>query len=157
MKTIHFCLNGSEVKAEIDPGLTLLDMLRETFGLTGTKRGCEVGECGACTVLVDNTPMNSCMILAPLVNGKEVMTIEGLQNGLELHPIQQAFIDEGAVQCGFCTPGMLLSTYVLLQENPEPDRELIKNKLAGHFCRCGAYEQIIRAVQKAGQTMLLSN
>ncbi|MDD4541539.1 MAG: (2Fe-2S)-binding protein [Eubacteriales bacterium] len=153
MKKISFELNGKNVEIEVEPGELLLDLLRERFRLTGTKRGCEVGECGACTILLDGEPTTSCLLLAELVDGRSVTTIEALSNGTELHPIQEAFIEEGAVQCGFCTPGMILSTLALLRKNPYPSREEIKVGLAGNFCRCGAHEHIIRAVQKAGRIM----
>lgn len=131
----------------------MLDVLRGHFRLTGTKRGCEVGECGACTILFDGEPVTSCLMLAELVDGHSIVTIEALSNGTELHPVQQAFVEEGAVQCGFCTPGMILSALALLRKNPYPSREEIKRGLSGNFCRCGAYEHVIRAVQKAGRIM----
>lgn len=153
MKVITFELNEKTVSATVAPGTLVLDLLREEFHLTGTKRGCEVGECGACTILLDGDPVTSCLLLAELIDGRKVTTIEGLSKGLELHPIQQAFVEEGAVQCGFCTPGMVLSSLALLRKNPNPSREEIKTALSGNFCRCGAYEHIIRAVQKAGRVM----
>ena len=128
-------------------------MLRNRLRLTGTKRGCEVGECGACTVLIDGVPTDTCLYLAALADGKEITTVEGLANGLELSPVQQAFVDAGAIQCGFCTPGMVLSAHALLQRNHRPTEEDIKKSLSGNFCRCSAYEQIIDAVQMAAKEL----
>lgn len=153
MKKITFELNGKVVSVTVEAGELLLDVLRGHFRLTGTKRGCEVGECGACTILFDGEPVTSCLMLAELVDGHSIVTIEALSNGTELHPVQQAFVEEGAVQCGFCTPGMILSALALLRKNPYPSREEIKRGLSGNFCRCGAYEHVIRAVQKAGRVM----
>lgn len=153
MREITFELNGEEVSVAVEAGELLLDLLRGHFRLTGTKRGCEVGECGACTILFDGEPVTSCLMLAELVDGHSIVTIEALSNGTELHPVQQAFVEEGAVQCGFCTPGMILSALALLRKNPYPSREEIKRGLSGNFCRCGAYEHVIRAVQKAGRIM----
>lgn len=153
MKIIRFELNGNEVEANVEPGEVLLDTLRERFFLTGAKRGCEVGECGACTVLIDDVPITSCLFLSELVDGKKVITIEGLSDGINLHPVQEAFVNEGAIQCGYCTPGMVLSAYALLKKNLNPTREEIKKGLSGNFCRCGAYEHIIVAVQQAAAVM----
>ncbi len=157
MGIVNFSLNGKNVTAEVKEGETLLETIRDYFSLTGTKKGCEVGECGACTVLIDGVPTNSCLVLAPLVEGKTVMTIEGLAQDGELHPIQQAFIDEGAVQCGFCTPGMILSAYALLKQNPNPTTEEFKTGLSGNICRCAAYVQIIDAVKAAAKSMAEEN
>jgi carbon-monoxide dehydrogenase small subunit len=129
--------------------MTLLQMLRDKLALTGTKNGCEAGECGACTVLVDGEPTNSCMMLALEADGREIMTVEGLAPEGQLSPIQQAFVDHNAVQCGFCTPGMLVSTYGLLRRNPNPTEEEIKEALVGNLCRCTGYVRIIQAVQAA--------
>ena len=131
------------------PHWTLLKLLRERLGLTGTKEGCGIGECGACTVLLDGTPVNACLILAPKVNGKEILTIEGLGNRDRLHPLQRSFVDHGAVQCGFCTPGILMSSKALLEKNPSPTREEIKDAISGHLCRCTGYHQIIEAIEAA--------
>lgn len=149
MKKINCTVNGQLETIEVEPGETLLEMLRNRLGLTGAKRGCEVGECGACTVLVDNEPVASCIYLAALADGKEILTIEGLSKDDELTVLQQCFIDEGAVQCGFCTPGFILAAYALLLKNPSPTREEIKKGLAGNLCRCTGYQNIIRAVEKA--------
>ena len=129
-------------------GETLLEVLRDTLGLTGTKKGCNLGDCGACTVLVDGEPMNSCLVLAHEVEGKEVTTIEGLAHNGELTPIQKAFVHEGAIQCGYCTPGMIMSSTALLNRNPRPSVEEIKDGLAGNLCRCTGYSGIVRAVNR---------
>lgn len=129
--------------------MRLLDVLREVLGLTGTKEGCGEGECGACTVLVDGKPVDSCLVLIGQVQGRAITTIEGLSNGKELHPLQQAFIDEGAIQCGYCTPGMILAAKALLDSNPNPGEEEIRRSISGNLCRCTGYQKIIKAVQAA--------
>jgi len=149
MKEINIILNGEPVRLSVEPGETLLEMLRNRLDLTGTKRGCEVGECGACTVLIDDVPTDSCLYLAALADGHEIMTIEGVNRDQVISGIQQAFIDKGAIQCGFCTPGMVLSAYAFLKTHDKPTAEEIKIALSGNFCRCGAYGQIIEAVQTA--------
>jgi carbon-monoxide dehydrogenase small subunit len=151
--TIKVVINGREYELDVKPWATLLDMLREDLGLTGTKEGCGQGECGACTVLVDGTPVNACLLLAVEAQGKEITTIEGLANGEELHPIQQAFVDIGGLQCGFCTPGMILSTYALLDKNQAPTDEEIRKGLEGNFCRCTGYTKIIESVKVAAHRM----
>src|SRR5574340_501798 len=155
MKTIGFTLNGEAVQVEIEPHLTLLQVLREKIGLTGTKEGCGAGDCGACTVLLDGRTVNSCLFPALEAEGKTVVTIEGLAGGEgSLHPLQQAFIDHGAIQCGFCTPGMVLSAKALLDENPHPTEEEIRKGIAGNLCRCTGYVKIVEAIQavsKAGK------
>lgn len=148
---VEFLLNGKKISIEAESHWTLLDVLRDHLHLTGTKKGCETGECGACTVLVDGKNVNSCLMLIGHVDGKEVTTIEGLQNNGKLHPIQKAFAEKGAVQCGYCTPGMIMSVKALLDENPKPTREEIKTAIAGNLCRCTGYEQIIEAVQSVEQ------
>ncbi len=148
---VKFILNGKEVEIEGPPSLTLLKLLREKLGLTGTKAGCERGECGACTVLIDGEPVNSCLILLPQVEGKTVETIEGLEAGGKLHPLQQAFIDESAVQCGYCIPGMVMAAKGLLDKNPEPNRDEIKRAISGNLCRCTGYVKIIKAIEKVAQ------
>lgn len=130
-----------------------MDLLRESLGLTGTKRGCGSGECGACTVLVDGKAVNSCIYPALKVDQCRVLTVEGLGSEEKPHPLQQAFLEEGAVQCGFCTPGMLMSSYALLQKNKNPTTEQIKESIAGNLCRCTGYIKIINAVKKAAQKM----
>jgi carbon-monoxide dehydrogenase small subunit len=131
----------------------LLDLLRDDLGLTGTKEGCSIGECGACTVLIDNQAVNSCLVLAGQINGSDIMTVEGLASGQQLHPLQANFLKYGAVQCGFCTPGMLMSAYALLKENPQPGTEEIKEAIAGNLCRCTGYKQIIKAVQQTAHDL----
>ncbi len=150
---VTFILNDENVSVKVDPGKRLLDMLREDFLLTGVKEGCSVGECGACTVLIDGRAVTSCLVLAPQVNGHRVTTIEGLQKNGELHPLQQSFIDSGAVQCGFCTPGMILAAKALLDKNQHPTREDIKTAISGNLCRCTGYEKIIEAVEMAVKYM----
>jgi carbon-monoxide dehydrogenase small subunit len=151
---IKFSLNGESVELEIEPHLTLLQLLRDRLELTGTKEGCGMGECGACTVLVDGKAVNSCILPAMEVDGKSVTTIEGLTDTQgNLHPIQKAFIEYGAVQCGFCSPGMVLSAKALLDENPKPTEEEIRHGIAGNLCRCTGYLQIVQAIKAAsGQT-----
>jgi aerobic-type carbon monoxide dehydrogenase small subunit (CoxS/CutS family) len=132
----------------------LLEVIREKLELTGTKEACSLGECGACTVILDGKAVNSCLVLAVEAKGKEILTIEGLRQNGELHPLQKAFIDEGAVQCGFCTPGMILSAKALLDKNPDPDEDEIKEALAGNLCRCTGYVKIVKAVKTAASLIL---
>jgi len=147
----NFIVNGKSYEVIIEPNMLLIDVLRDKLGLTGTKYACGTGDCGACTVLVDGKPALSCLTLAVTVKNKNILTIEGLAKGTTLHPIQQAFIDHGAVQCGFCTPGMILSAKALLDENPTPTREDIKVALAGNLCRCTGYIKIVDAVLDAAE------
>ncbi len=144
---IRFILNGKSIKVEVPPHWTLLRLLREKLGLTGTKEGCGIGECGACTVLLDGMTVNACLVLAPKVEGRKVETIEGVGSRESLHPLQKAFIDHGAIQCGFCTPGILMSSKALLEKNSNPSREEIKEATSGHLCRCTGYHQIIEAIE----------
>jgi len=144
---IEFIVNGQQYSVFVEPKDTLLDVLREQLGLTGTKKGCDMGECGACTVLIENKPYNSCLVLAVDARGKRIITIEGLAKGEELHPLQRAFIEHGAVQCGFCTPGLILTSKALLEENPIPSEEEIKRALSGNLCRCTGYVSVIKAIQ----------
>ncbi len=148
---IRFVLNGKEMEVEVPSHWTLLRLLREKLGLTGTKEGCGIGECGACTVLLDGLPVNSCLILVPKVEGRRVETVEGLGSRESLHPLQRSFIEHGAVQCGFCTPGMLMSAKALLDKNPKPTREEIKEAISGNLCRCTGYQQIIEAIEALGK------
>lgn len=150
---VEFTLNGEPIRLEVSAGVTLLQLLREQLHLTGTKDGCGTGECGACTVLIDGEPANCCLILAPQVDGHEVLTVEGLATGQALHPLQQAFIDEGAVQCGYCTPGMLLSAKALLDRQPDPSDEEIREAISGNLCRCTGYTRIVAAVHRAALQM----
>ena len=158
MDKITFTLNGKLTTVTAPPNITLLDLLRDYLHLTGTKKGCEIGECGACMVLLDGEAVNSCMVLAPQVEGKKVVTIEGLapEPG-KLHPIQEAFIETGAVHCGFCTPGMVISAKALLDRNPSPTEQEIKIAISGNLCRCTGYKQIIDAVKLASERMREKN
>lgn len=153
MKQIKIEVNGETHQLTVKPSATLLDIIREDLGLTGAKEGCGEGECGACTVLMDGLAVNACLILAVEANGKQITTIEGLANASELHPIQQAFVDIGGMQCGFCTPGMILSTKALLDKNQNPTDDEIKKGLEGNFCRCTGYTKIIESVRVAAQKM----
>ncbi|NMA17282.1 MAG: (2Fe-2S)-binding protein [Clostridiaceae bacterium] len=146
---IKFELNGSERQIDVDLSDSLLDVLRDDLGLTGTKRGCDRGLCGACTVIMNGKAVNSCQIPAMRANGKNILTIEGLAVDGKPHPLQEAFVDEGAVQCGFCTPGMIMSAKALLDQNPDPSDEEIKVALSGNICRCTGYVNIEKAVRKA--------
>lgn len=144
---IKFNLNGKDTVCEIKPGTRLLDMLREDLLLTGTKEGCGIGECGACTVIVDGKAVNSCLTLAASVDGKHVLTIEGIAQDGELAPIQKAILAHHALQCGFCTPGIVMSAKALLDENPNPTREQIKTAIEGNICRCTGYQQVVEAIE----------
>ncbi len=149
MHTINININGHKESLEVSSNLTLLHMIREELALTGTKNGCEAGECGACTVIVNDEPVNSCMVLAIECDGADILTIEGLTASGELNKLQKSFMKLNAIQCGFCTPGMLLSAYALLQRHPNPTKSEIKEALVGNLCRCTGYERIIQAVQDA--------
>jgi len=153
-KAISFVLNGDQIEMEIEPYWTLLHLLREELELIGTKSGCENGECGACTVLVNGKAVNSCLFPAVEINGATVLTIEGLAKPTgELHPLQTAFMELGAVQCGYCTPGMIMSAKALLDENPNPTEEEMRHALAGNMCRCTGYVQIVDAVKAAAHAI----
>lgn len=143
---IQLVVNGAITELLTEPQRTLLEVLREDLGLTGTKEGCSTGDCGACTVLLDGRPVTSCLVLAMEADGREVLTIEGLAQNGKLHPLQEAFIQYGAVQCGFCTPGMILAAKALLDENPHPAEEEIRRGIAGNLCRCTGYDKIVRAI-----------
>lgn len=151
-QTIRFNLNGDPIQLDVEPHLTLLQVLREELGLTGTKEGCGMGECGACTVLINGKAINSCLFPILEADGMNIMTIEGLAE-VEgtLHPIQKSFVEKGAVQCGFCTPGMVLSAKALLDENPNPTEEEIRLAISGNLCRCTGYIQIIQAIKAVSQ------
>jgi carbon-monoxide dehydrogenase small subunit len=154
MKTIiQLTVNGEEFEVAVEPNRTLLQVLREDLGFTGTKHGCGLGDCGACTVHLDGKPVNSCLVLAVQANGREVLTIEGLAENGKLHPIQQAFVDHGAIQCGFCSPGMILSAKALLDENPRPTELEIRTAISGNLCRCTGYQKIVEAVQSAAEVI----
>ena len=152
-ETIRFKLNNRETELAGDPNQILLWVLRNHFGLTGTKYGCGIGFCGACTVLIDNEPVRSCMIPVSDVAGKSVVTIEGLAEGEKLHPVQQAFIDHDALQCGFCTPGMIVTAVGMLDKNPSPTRAEIIQSMEDNLCRCGAHTRIIDAIDDAAKAM----
>jgi carbon-monoxide dehydrogenase small subunit len=147
--TITLTVNGVVERLDVPSNMTLLQMLREKLALTGTKNGCEAGECGACTVLLDGEPVNSCMVLAVEVDGRSVVTVEGLAPEGELSPLQEAFVDHNAIQCGFCTPGMLMAATALLSRNPHPSEHEIKQALVGNLCRCTGYVRIVEAIEEA--------
>jgi len=152
---LNFRLNGKQISISTDPDIRLLDLLRDKLNLTGTKEGCGVGECGACTVLMNGRAINSCLVFAAQVENSEIVTIEGISNGEKLHPLQNKFLEYGAVQCGFCTPGMVLSAYALLEEKPNPTEDEIKDAIAGNLCRCTGYKQIIEAVKATAKELYL--
>jgi aerobic carbon-monoxide dehydrogenase small subunit len=143
---VRMKVNGEEVEGWVEPRRTLLDFLREDLDLTGTKKGCDHGNCGACTVLMDGKPINSCLVLAVEAEGSDILTIEGLAEGSKLHPLQEAFIKHGAVQCGYCTPGMILSAKALLDENPRPTEQEVRVAISGNLCRCTGYKKIVEAI-----------
>jgi carbon-monoxide dehydrogenase small subunit len=149
--TIVITVNGQQRTLTTKANRTLLQVLRDDLGLTGTKDGCSEGECGACTVIMDGKPVNACLVLAPQADGCEIITIEGLGTRQRPHPLQQAFVDEGAVQCGYCIPGIIMSSYALLQVNAQPTDEEIRQAIAGNLCRCTGYTKIVAAVKKASE------
>ncbi len=150
---VKLTVNGKLHKVSVQPRTTLLDLIRQDLGLTGTKKGCDEGTCGACTVLADGKPIYACMALALDCAGKSIETIENLEKDGRLHPIQQAFIEKDAFQCGFCTPGQIMSVKGLLDRDPKPDQEMIKRSLSGNICRCGAYPKIFQAVARAAELL----
>ena len=154
---LKFCLNGNPVRLETAPDRRVVDMLREDLGLTGTKECCGSGECGACTILVDGESRLSCLLLAAQLDGRAVTTIEGVGGADGMHAVQQAFVDHGAVQCGFCTPGMILATLDLLRRIPDPTREQVRQELSGNLCRCTGYQKIVDAVMAAANTLKEGN
>ena len=154
---IRVSVNGAPHRLLVEPRRTLLDVLREDLGLTGTHAGCEHGSCGACTVLFDGQTVRSCLMFAVQANNHEVMTIEGLARGGQMHPLQQAFWEQQGLQCGFCTPGFLMAAYELLQKNPNPSDEEIRSALSGNICRCTGYQHIVDSVRAAAQTMAQSS
>ncbi len=143
---IKLKVNGETHLMEVEPRMTLLDFLRNELNLTGTKEGCGEGDCGACTVVVDGIAVNSCIMLAVEADGKDVLTIEGVADGDNLHPIQQSFIEKGAIQCGFCTPGMILTAKTFLEENPSPTELEVRKAIAGNLCRCTGYDKIVKSI-----------
>ena len=154
---IEFILNGNVRKLDCRGTRRLIDVLREDLDLTGTKEGCGIGECGACTVLINGKAVNACLILAGQIEGKRVVTIEGLAKSEILHPLQDNFLKSGAVQCGYCTPGMLLSAAALLESNPDPSQEEINEAIAGNLCRCTGYKQIVEAIKMTSQNQKMKH
>jgi carbon-monoxide dehydrogenase small subunit len=150
---IQFHLNDQETEVDVPPDRRVIDLLREDLGLTGAKEGCGTGECGACTILVDGISSLSCLLLAAQLQGRQVTTVEGLAQGENLHPVQEAFVEHGAVQCGFCTPGVILSAVHLLRRNPNPTGEEIREGVSGNLCRCTGYAKILEAVEAAARRM----
>ncbi len=151
-KLITLTVNGKKHEVAIVPNKTLTQVLRDDLGLIGTKEGCGIGDCGACTVILNGRAVNSCLVLAIQANGSEITTIEGIANGPNLHPIQQAFVDYGAIQCGFCTPGMILSAKNLLDKNPRPSELDVREAISGNLCRCTGYQKIVEAISAASKT-----
>ena len=151
MQELKCVVNGKDIAIMIDPSHSLADVIRYDLGLTGTKTGCEEGECGACTVLVDGLPVDSCIVPAMKAQGRSILTIEGLEQNGELDPIQEAFVEAGAIQCGFCTPGVVLSAKALLMREENPTKEEVRDELSGHFCRCTGYLQFYDAVRIASE------
>ena len=150
-KIINLTINNEAYELAVEPNQTLVEVLRYDLGLTGTKQGCGVGDCGSCTVIMDGKPVNSCLVLAVQANGRNILTSEGLDTDQGLHPLQQAFVDKGAVQCGFCTPGMILSAKGLMDQNPKPDESEIRMAISGNLCRCTGYQKIVEAIQHASK------
>jgi carbon-monoxide dehydrogenase small subunit len=155
MKQVEIVLNvnGMNYKLSIEPHRTLVEILRETLGLTGTKKSCNEGECGTCTVLMDGKPVASCLVLAIDAQDKEILTIEGLSEGEKLHPIQEAFLKNGGIQCGFCTPGMVMSAKAFLDEHPKPTPADVRKAIVGNLCRCTGYQQIVDSIMDASKMM----
>ena len=146
-KLIHLTINDQQYEVAVEPNQTLVDLLRYQLGLTGTKKGCEMGDCGSCTVIMDGKAVNSCLVLALQADGRNIQTIEGLENGEGLHPVQEAFVEKGAIQSGFCSSGMILSAKTLLDQKPNPSETEIRRALSGNLCRCTGYQKIIEAVK----------
>ena len=153
MKQVRLTVNGTLYELSVQPWETLLEVIRGNLGLTGTKEGCGLGECGACTVIMDGKAVNSCLVLAVEADGKQITTIEGLATDDKLHPIQEAFVEHGGLQCGFCTPGMIMSAKALLDENPSPSEEEIRKGIAGNLCRCTGYTKIIESIKVAAKNV----
>jgi len=150
-KSINITVNNKPYKLSVEPNQTLLEILRIQWGLTGAKVGCNMGDCGACTVIMDGKPVNSCLVLAVQANGRNILTIEGVETEQGIHPLQQAFIDKGAIQCGFCTPGIILSAKSLLENNPEANEKEIREAISGNLCRCTGYQKIVEAIQSVSE------
>ncbi len=152
-RVVKLRVNGLEYEVALEPRRTLAETLRYDLGLTGTKIGCRIGDCGACTVLLDGVPSFSCLVLAVEAEGREILTIEGVADGGRLHPVQQSFVEVGAIQCGFCTPGMVLTALALLKDNPDPTDAQIRRAISGNLCRCTGYQKIIEAIKDAARRM----
>ena len=151
-RKIELLVNGEPYDIEVDAHRTLLEVLRENLGLTGTKKGCDEGNCGACTILMNGKPVTSCLVLAIEAHGKEIVTIEGLASDGKLHPVQEAFVQHGAIQCGFCTPGMVLTAKALIDNNPKPSEEEVRKAIEGNICRCTGYVKIVEAIMSVNET-----
>jgi carbon-monoxide dehydrogenase small subunit len=150
-KLIQLTINDKEFEIAVDPNQTLGDVLRYQLGLTGTKKGCEMGDCGSCTVIMDGKPVNSCLVLAVQANRRKITTVEGLENENGLHPVQKAMMEKGAIQCGFCSSGMILSAKSLLDKNPKPTEGEIRSAISGNLCRCTGYQKIVEAVKSVNE------
>ena len=150
-RIVNMTVNNKKYEVAVEPNQVLVDVLRDQLGLTGTKVGCAAGDCGSCTVIMDGKAVNSCLVLAVQANGSNILTIEGMETDQGLHPLQQAFVDKGAIQCGFCTPGSILSSKALLDQNPNPDRSEIRMAISGNLCRCTGYQKIVEAIQDASK------
>lgn len=150
-KIISLTVNGKKYEIAVKTNQTLLEVLRDEMGLTGTKEGCGEGDCGACAVLMDGKAVNSCLVLAVRANGRDIVTVEGLSEGGKLHPLQEAFVEHGAIQCGFCSPGMLISGKALLEKNPHPSEEETRLAISGNLCRCTGYQKIVESIMSAGE------
>ncbi|UCB48175.1 MAG: (2Fe-2S)-binding protein [Deltaproteobacteria bacterium] len=148
-KLIKMTVNGKKYEIAVEPNQTLVEVLREALGLTGTKVGCEMGDCGTCTVIMDGKAVNACLVLAAQADGREILTIEGLAEDERLHPLQEAFVMKGAIQCGFCTPGMIMNGKALLDKRPDPDEAAIREAISGVLCRCTGYRKIVQAIKSA--------
>jgi carbon-monoxide dehydrogenase small subunit len=153
MKHVAITINGEVREADVEPRLLLVHFLREDMGLTGTHSGCDTTNCGACTILMDGRAVKSCTVLAVQADGRKILTVEGLANGSDLHPVQEAFLAKHGLQCGFCTPGMLMTSYALLQRNPNPSEDDVREAISGNLCRCTGYIQIINSVRHAARLM----
>ena len=150
-KLIRLTINDRDYEFAVEPNLTLVDLLRYRLGFTGTKKGCELGDCGSCTVIMDGKPVNSCLVLAVQANGRNILTIEGLETDQGLHPLQQEFVEKGAIQCGFCTSGVILSAKNLMDRIPNPDETEIRRAISGNLCRCTGYQKIVEAIKTTGE------
>ncbi|MBC8393810.1 MAG: (2Fe-2S)-binding protein [Deltaproteobacteria bacterium] len=150
-KLIRLTINDRDYEFAVEPNLTLVDLLRYRLGFTGTKKGCELGDCGSCTVIMDGKPVNSCLVLAVQANGRNILTIEGLETDQGLHPLQEAFVEKGAIQCGFCTSGVILSAKNLMDRIPNPDETEIRRAISGNLCRCTGYQKIVEAIKTTGE------